>query len=132
VKDHLRRMTYEIELAPGEKLRLLEPLVSTIGPAVGGSPFSQCVNRRRGVTVPPSPATLPKTKGCIMTIQSGEFRLADIPFRSVSASKKQTVLVLRLKALGTVVVANAPPMPGADRSYTTFRWDGCGSWPIES
>jgi mRNA interferase MazF len=58
-----------------------------------------------------------------MTIQPGEFWLADIPFTSGSGSKKRPVLVLWLDGLDAVVAAvtSAAPRSPTDVSLTDWR-----------
>ena len=69
----------------------------------GASRSNRSANDPRGVTLRSSTATLRKMKGCTMTIQPGEFWVADIPFTSGIGSKMRPVLVLWLDARDAVV-----------------------------
>jgi mRNA interferase MazF len=61
-----------------------------------------------------------------MTIQPGEFWLADIPFTSWSGSKKRPVLVLWLDGLDTVVAAVTSAIPRSPTDVSLTDWRNAG------
>ena len=58
-----------------------------------------------------------------MTIQAGEFWVADIPFTDGSGSKRRPVLVLWLDAMDVIaaVVTTAPPRSKTDVALSTGK-----------
>jgi mRNA interferase MazF len=61
-----------------------------------------------------------------MTIQPGEFWVADIPFTSGGASKKRPVLVLWLDALDAVVAAVTSAAPRSSTDVLLADWTSAG------
>jgi mRNA interferase MazF len=61
-----------------------------------------------------------------MTIQPGEFWVADIPFTDGSGSKRRPVLVLWLDAMDVVaaVVTSAPPRSNIDVALADWQASG--------
>jgi mRNA interferase MazF len=61
-----------------------------------------------------------------MTIQAGEFWVADIPFTDGSGSKRRPVLVLWLDAMDVVaaVVTTAPPRSNTDVALADWQTSG--------
>lgn len=64
-----------------------------------------------------------------MTIQAGEFWVADIPFTDGSGSKRRPVLILWLDASDVVaaVVTTAPPRSNTDVSLRDWKTSGLRS-----
>ena len=61
-----------------------------------------------------------------MTMQAGEFWLADIPFTDGSASKIRPVLVLWLDGLDAVVAAVTSAAPRSPTDVTLGDWAAAG------
>jgi mRNA interferase MazF len=61
-----------------------------------------------------------------MTIQAGEFWVADIPFTGGSGSKKRPVLVLCLDGLDAVVAAVTSAAPRFVTDVTLADWKAAG------
>jgi mRNA interferase MazF len=61
-----------------------------------------------------------------MTIQAGEFWLADIPFTDHSASKKRPVLVLWLDGMDAVVVVVTSAAPRSPTDVPLTDWRAAG------
>jgi mRNA interferase MazF len=61
-----------------------------------------------------------------MTIQAGEFWVADIPFTDGSGSKRRPVLVLWLDAMDVIaaVVTTAPPRSKTDVALSDWQASG--------
>jgi mRNA interferase MazF len=61
-----------------------------------------------------------------MTIQAGEFWLADIPFTDGSASKRRPVLVLWVDGLDVVVVVVTSAVPRSPTDVALADWKAAG------
>ncbi|MCI0690725.1 type II toxin-antitoxin system PemK/MazF family toxin [candidate division KSB1 bacterium] len=58
----------------------------------------------------------------MMTIQPGEFWVADIPFTNATASKKRPVLVLWLDGADAVVAAVTTALPRGNTDVSLHEW----------
>jgi len=61
-----------------------------------------------------------------MTIQPGEFWVADIPFTNASGSKKRPVLILWLDGADVVVAAVTSAKPRSPRDVPLSDWKSIG------